>query len=181
MHVHCLFRNDLGSIRLGGDRRDIPAAHSRKASFPFDCIQLARYVWESTVALRHMTNVNPGNFLLAFLTPFANDGIGYAFGYVFVACNLAAAVVVYFFLYESKSLSLENVDAMYSEPALKAWKSKGWVPPGYIDRKTRDQTYFQQMTSTVEDGIGGLGKDAVSDEEKSAISPVGRSAHQETL
>jgi SP family sugar:H+ symporter-like MFS transporter len=136
---------------------------------------------KSTFALRHMTNVDLGNFLLAFLTPFANDGIGYAFGYVFVACNLTAAVVVYFFLYESKSLSLENVDAMYSEPALKAWKSKGWVPPGYIDRKTRDQTYFQQTTSTVDDGVGGLGKDAVSDEEKSATGAVGRSAHQETL
>lgn len=133
-----------------------------------------------TTDAKCLANIASGNFLLAFLTPFANDGIGYAFGFVFVACNLTAAVVVYFFLYESKSLSLENVDAMYSEPALKAWKSKQWVPPGYIDRMTRDHAYFERRTSIIDGGAGVLGKDAASDEEKSA-TPMRRSAHQENL
>ena len=46
-----------------------------------------------------------GNFLLAFLTPLADDGISYAFGFVFVGCNLAAALLVWFFLYETVGLS----------------------------------------------------------------------------
>jgi MFS transporter, SP family, sugar:H+ symporter len=91
-----------------------------------------------------------GNFLIAFLTPFANDGIGYAFGFVFFGCNAAAAIMVYFFLYETKSLSLENVDAMYSDETLKAWQSKKWIPAGYIDRNRRDSAYWNRRTSAAE-------------------------------
>jgi hypothetical protein len=50
------------------------------------------------------------NFLLAFFTPFITGDIGYAYGFVFAGCNLAGAVIVYFFLYESSGLSLESVD-----------------------------------------------------------------------
>jgi SP family sugar:H+ symporter-like MFS transporter len=132
-----------------------------------------------------LVNNPTGNFLIGFLTPFANDGIGYGFGFVFVGCNIAAALLVYFFLYESKALSLENVDAMYSEPALKAWKSNKWVPAGYIDRNTRDHAFFQRRTSILDDtryphAADMLDKDARSDEEKSE-TPVRRSAHKENL
>ncbi|KAK3344265.1 general substrate transporter [Lasiosphaeria hispida] len=82
-----------------------------------------------------------GNFLLSFLTPLAVDGIGYAYGYVFVACNLAAAALVWFFLYESRTLSLENVDVMYGEKGVKPWTSSKWTPPGYITRKQRDESH----------------------------------------
>ncbi|PVH94966.1 general substrate transporter [Periconia macrospinosa] len=92
-----------------------------------------------------------GNFLIGFLTPFANDGISYSFGFVFFGCNFVAGLGVYFFLYETKSLSLENVDAMYSDPTIKATTSKKWVPAGYIDRNTRDHSYFQQRGSAVDD------------------------------
>lgn len=53
------------------------------------------------------------NFLLAFFTPFITGDIQYAYGYVFAGCNLAAFVVVYFFLIESSGRTLEEVDAMY--------------------------------------------------------------------
>ncbi|KAF2683280.1 general substrate transporter [Lentithecium fluviatile CBS 122367] len=115
-----------------------------------------------------------GNFLIGFLTPFANDGIGYAFGFVFFGCNLAAAFLVYFFLYESKSLSLESVDLMYSEPSLKPWQSSKWVPPGYITRMDRDNAYWQRRTSILDDARGGgdmFEKDGRSDEEKSEVPP----------
>jgi SP family sugar:H+ symporter-like MFS transporter len=132
-----------------------------------------------------MANNLPGNFLIGFLTPFANDGISYAFGFVFVGCNIAAALLVYFFLYESRNLSLENVDVMYSEPALKAWKSNKWVPPGYLDRNTRDHAFFERRTSILDDtgyphAAEVLEKDARSDEEKSE-TPVRRSAHRENV
>ncbi|KAJ6789917.1 hypothetical protein PWT90_08122 [Aphanocladium album] len=78
-----------------------------------------------------------GNFMIGFLTPLATSGIGYAFGFVFFGTNLAAALLVYFFLYESRTLSLENVDLMYGQKELKAWTSSKWVPPGYVNRRLR--------------------------------------------
>jgi SP family sugar:H+ symporter-like MFS transporter len=53
------------------------------------------------------------NFMLAFFTPFITGDIDFAYGYVFAGCNLAAFVVVYFFLIESSGRTLEEVDAMY--------------------------------------------------------------------
>lgn len=75
------------------------------------------------------------NFLLAFFTPFITKAIAFRYGFVFAgafnlshflknlqgynqndtACNLTGAVIVYFFLYESSDLSLEDVD-MVSPP-----------------------------------------------------------------
>lgn len=81
--------------------------------------------------------------MISFLTPLANDGISYSFGFVFVGCNLAAGLLVWFFLYETRCLSLENVDLMYSQPELKPWTSHKWVPPGYITREQRDPKVFK--------------------------------------
>lgn len=53
------------------------------------------------------------NFMLAFFTPFITGDIEYAYGYVFAGCNLAAFFIVFFFLVESSSKTLEEVDAMY--------------------------------------------------------------------
>lgn len=74
------------------------------------------------------------NFLLAFFTPFITNAIEYRYGFVFAACNLAGAVVVYLFLYESSDLSLESVDMMYCDPACKPWTSRTWAPEGFADR-----------------------------------------------
>jgi len=86
-----------------------------------------------------------GNFMIAFLTPFANSGISYSFGFVFTGTNLAAAALVYFFLFETKSLSLENVDAMYSDPDCNALKSSKWLPVGYSSRKTRNDSFVEEI------------------------------------
>lgn len=85
--------------------------------------------------------------MISFLTPLATDGISYAYGYVFVGMNVVGALVVWFFLYESVSLSLENVDLMYSDPSVKAWKSRSWVPPGYINRKDKDESEKARSTA----------------------------------
>ncbi|CBX90368.1 hypothetical protein IAQ61_001866 [Plenodomus lingam] len=97
-----------------------------------------------------------GNFMIGFLTPYANDGIGYAFGFVFFACNFVAAATVYFFVFETKSLSLENCDVMYSDPNLKAITSKKWIPTGYITRNERDDAYWQRRTSVLDNQAGGI-------------------------
>ncbi|KAK4155299.1 general substrate transporter [Chaetomidium leptoderma] len=91
-----------------------------------------------------------GNFMISFLTPLATAGISYSYGFVFVGTNLAAAFVVYFFLYESVSLSLENVDIMYSQPELKPWSSRKWIPEGYTTRLQRDDEHFRRRAE--EDG-----------------------------
>ncbi|KAH9938799.1 general substrate transporter [Epithele typhae] len=75
------------------------------------------------------------NFLLAFFTPFIVKAIGYRYGFIFAACNLTGAVIVYFFLYESSDLSLESVDMMYCDPSCKPWTSRRWAPPGFRDRR----------------------------------------------
>lgn len=54
-----------------------------------------------------------------------------------VACNLAGALVVWCFVYESENLTLEAVDEMYRTKDLKAWQSSKWVPAGWHDRNSR--------------------------------------------
>ncbi|EOR00420.1 High-affinity glucose transporter ght1 [Wallemia ichthyophaga EXF-994] len=75
------------------------------------------------------------NFLISFFSPFITGDIGFAYGYIFAGCNLFASVFVFFFLYETAGLSLENVDIMYSTKGLTAWASEKWVPPGYNSRR----------------------------------------------
>jgi SP family sugar:H+ symporter-like MFS transporter len=100
--------------------------------------------------------------LIGFLTPLAADGISYAYGFVFFATNAIAGIVVYFFLYESRTLSLENVDMMYGIEGLKPWNSTHWVPPGYVTRKQRDEAAFRKMSHS-----GGAGGPLVGGEKKS--------------
>jgi MFS transporter, SP family, sugar:H+ symporter len=73
------------------------------------------------------------NWAIAYATPYlVNYGSGYAnlqskiFFIWFAACFLCIAFV-YFFIYETKGLSLEEVDELYGD-CHKAWKSKVWVP-----------------------------------------------------
>lgn len=51
-------------------------------------------------------------------------------------------------MYESRTLSLENVDRMYGEKHVKPWTSSKWTPPGYISRKQRDETYHEDDDAT---------------------------------
>lgn len=68
------------------------------------------------------------NFLLGFFTPFITGDIGFRYGYVFAACSLTGAVIVYFFLYETKGLTLEQIEEMYGTEGLKPWQSSKWQP-----------------------------------------------------
>ncbi|KZT03055.1 general substrate transporter [Laetiporus sulphureus 93-53] len=93
------------------------------------------------------------NFLLAFFTPFITEAIAYRYGFVFAACNLTGAVIVYFFLYESSDLSLESVDMMYSDPYCKPWTSRNWAPPGFSSRQDLvEQTRAAEMRKPLAEG-----------------------------
>lgn len=108
--------------------------------------------------------------MISFLTPLADDGISYAYGFVFVGTNLAAAALVWFFLFESVSLSLENVDLMYSQPDLKPWSSSKWVPPGYTTRKDRDESQFRKRSNANRNGIRTPASNQTESEKDQAAS-----------
>ncbi|BAO41017.1 low-affinity glucose transporter [Kluyveromyces marxianus DMKU3-1042] len=67
-------------------------------------------------------------FLISFFTPFITSDIHFYYGYVFMGCMVFAFFYVYFFVPETKGLTLEEVDEMYAEGVL-PWKSTSWVPP----------------------------------------------------
>ncbi|KAK0644014.1 high-affinity glucose transporter RGT2 [Cercophora newfieldiana] len=80
------------------------------------------------------------NWAIAYATPYlVNYGPGYAnlqskiFFIWFGACFICIAFV-YFFIYETKGLSLEEVDEMYGD-CRKAWKSPQWKPSVSFQRR----------------------------------------------
>ena len=118
--------------------------------------------------------------MIGFLTPYADSGIGYAFGFVFFGCNFVAAAIVYFFLFETKGLSLENVDIMYSDQNLSARTSKKWVPAGYFSRNERDDSYWERRHSAVAANGGAPRSVEEKYGDKDDSSPErGMSLHQE--
>ena len=82
------------------------------------------------------------NFLLAFFTPFITADIDYLYGYVFAGCCFAGAVVVYFFLCESRGRALEEIDTMYIM-RVAPWKSTKWEPPEGEDLITTDALFLE--------------------------------------
>ncbi|OBA24405.1 general substrate transporter [Metschnikowia bicuspidata var. bicuspidata NRRL YB-4993] len=71
-------------------------------------------------------------FLISFFTPFITSAIHFYYGFVFTGCLLFSFFYVYFFVVETKGLSLEEVDILYASGTL-PWKSSGWVPPSVED------------------------------------------------
>lgn len=68
-------------------------------------------------------------FLIAFFTPFITGAINFYYGYVFMGCLVFSYFYVFFFVCETKGLTLEEVNEMYEDGIL-AWKSDKWVPMG---------------------------------------------------
>lgn len=54
------------------------------------------------------------NFLISFFTTFITDAINYYYGLVFAGCCLGMAVIVFFFMIETKGRQLDEVDDMYA-------------------------------------------------------------------
>ena len=67
-------------------------------------------------------------FLIGFFTPFITSAIHFNYGFVFMGCVIFAFFYVFFFVPETKGLTLEEVDEMYAEGVL-PWKSSSWIPP----------------------------------------------------
>lgn len=80
-------------------------------------------------------------FLISFFTPFITGAIHFSYGYVFMGCMVFAYFYVFFFVNETKGLTLEEVNDMYAEGVL-AWKSSRWVP---ADRRQQDYNADELM------------------------------------
>lgn len=99
------------------------------------------------------------NWAIAFMTPYlVNYGDGYAnlqskVFFIWFACCFICIAFVYFFIYETKGLSLEEVDELYAEMKglSAARKSKNWVPT---------TTFTQRESVAHQGGVLGGEKDA---------------------
>lgn len=78
-------------------------------------------------------------FLISFFTPFITSAIHFYYGFVFTGCLLFSFFYVYFFVSETKGLSLEEVDVLYASNTV-PWKSAGWVPPS-VDEMAHSYAY----------------------------------------
>ncbi|XKU28577.1 hexose transporter hxt8 [Saccharomyces cerevisiae] len=71
-------------------------------------------------------------FLIGFFTPFITSAINFYYGYVFMGCLAFSYFYVFFFVPETKGLTLEEVDEMWMDGVL-PWKSESWVPASRRD------------------------------------------------
>jgi len=73
------------------------------------------------------------NFAIGYATPYLVDdnpgsaNLGSKVFFVWGSCCWVCVAFVYFFVWETKGLSLEQIDEMF-ENVGKAWQSVGWVP-----------------------------------------------------
>ncbi|KAK5061760.1 Plasma membrane low glucose sensor [Exophiala sp. CCFEE 6388] len=94
------------------------------------------------------------NWALAYATPFmvnsgkGNANLGSKVFFIWGSLCVLCAVFVHFFIYETKGLSLEQVDELY-EKVPRAWKSAGFVP-------TVSFAEVQQRRSSFEEDKGGV-------------------------
>uniref|UniRef100_A0A060TDA9 ARAD1B23166p n=1 Tax=Blastobotrys adeninivorans TaxID=409370 RepID=A0A060TDA9_BLAAD len=66
-----------------------------------------------------------GNFLLSFFTPFITGAINFRYGYVFSGCLAFSIFFVFFFVNETKGLTLEQIDQMYAARVV-PWRSENY-------------------------------------------------------
>ncbi|CAI4509260.1 BGN_3a_G0024110.mRNA.1.CDS.1 [Saccharomyces cerevisiae] len=90
-------------------------------------------------------------FLISFFTPFITSAINFYYGYVFMGCMVFAYFYVFFFVPETKGLTLEEVNTLWEEGVL-PWKSPSWVPPNKRgtdynadDLMHDDQPFYKKM------------------------------------
>ncbi|CCK73432.1 sugar porter family MFS transporter NDAI_0G04470 [Naumovozyma dairenensis CBS 421] len=81
-------------------------------------------------------------FAIGFCTPFITSAINFYYGYVFMGCLVFSFIYVFFFVCETKGLTLEEVNQMYIE-GVKPWKSTNWTPPANRQQSLDDSTGVQ--------------------------------------
>ncbi|BEI80389.1 hypothetical protein CcaverHIS002_0109180 [Cutaneotrichosporon cavernicola] len=67
------------------------------------------------------------NFMLGYFSPLIADDIGPLILLIFFGCLVAALIYVYFFIPETRGITLEQVDELYRS-GTPAWRSTTWRP-----------------------------------------------------
>ncbi len=103
LHLHCRFRLDLGPCRLGCLRRDLPPCHRAKA---LSLCTASNWLWNFGIgyANPYLVDVGPGK-----------AGLGPKVFFIWTGTCACCAVFAYLFIYETRLLSLEEVDEMYAK------------------------------------------------------------------
>ncbi|KAL6930082.1 hypothetical protein ACO0SA_001489 [Hanseniaspora valbyensis] len=65
--------------------------------------------------------------IISFFTPFITGAIHFSYGYVFFGCLVFSVFYVFFFVPETKNLTLEEVNDLWMDDVV-PWKSAKWVP-----------------------------------------------------
>ncbi|EEB09683.1 hexose transporter Ght6 [Schizosaccharomyces japonicus yFS275] len=81
------------------------------------------------------------NFLISFFTPFITASIGFKYGYVFASCNVAAAFVIFFFAKETKGLTLEEINTLYTS-GVKPWNSVAYAK-SVVEKRMQEDNALQ--------------------------------------
>lgn len=106
------------------------------------------------------------NFALSFSTPYlvdsgpGNANLGTKVFFIWGGFNLLAVAFVYMLIYETKGLSLEQVDDLYNVCG-KAWKSKKYVSDnmgaGTVSEAARKAGVAEGLAETDSDSEKGRG------------------------
>lgn len=116
--------------------------------------------------------------MLAFFTTFITSVIDYCFGYVFAACNLLGAIIVYFFLMESSQRTLEEVDTMYLTH-VSPRKSAKWNPKEAGGLVTTDNLYLNKGARNIQKR-DEANRESASHDEGLVVAPGDREGVTET-
>lgn len=70
---------------------------------------------------------------------------------------------MFFCLYESSDLSLEQVNKMYGTPGLKPWRSEKWLPEGFSSRSSEmeDAKYTARRFAEHQENAGNATADTI--------------------
>ena len=116
------------------------------------CYTVTSEIYPLRIRSKAMGIASAGNwmwgFLISFFTPFITNNIHFYYGFVFTGCLIFSFFFTYFFIYETKGLTLEEVDELYASDT-KAWNSAGWVPPS-SDEMAFNANYAAQEKTTEE-------------------------------
>lgn len=90
------------------------------------------------------------NFLVGYFSPTITDKIGTKYGFVFGSCCALGVLFIYFFVPETRGLSLENMDELWGDlwtTGLKPWQTLNWQPNITYAEKRRTERSFSDDRS----------------------------------
>ncbi|CCG84964.1 protein of unknown function [Taphrina deformans PYCC 5710] len=85
------------------------------------------------------------NFLVGYFSPTITDKIGTKYGFVFGSCCAIGILFIFFFIPETRGLSLESMDELWDNlwtTGLKPWQTHNWQPSiSYADKQRHERSY----------------------------------------